>query len=69
MLTSCQSLYSNSTREHVYISGDAVLDETDGNLLPIWTCVTICFVYIVILRLVGYIALRTIRNPTKTGIR
>ena len=69
MFMECRSLYENTTVSgDAYISGESVLEATEKNLLPSWVNITLCFAYIIILRLIGYIVLRTIRNYSKTGI-
>ena len=67
MFAECQSLYENTTVSgDVYISGESVLDATEKNRLPSLVNITVRFAYIIILRLIGYIVLRTIRNPSRT---
>ena len=64
----CEVIYHNTIMsENASVSGDIVLDATEKNILSPWTNLTICIFYVVILRLVGYLILRFVRNPSKTS--
>ncbi len=66
----CKLNSNNNTLDgEMFISGEAILKQTEPDMFPIWANLLGCLAFSLTLRLLGYLVLRYIKKPSRQQIK